>query len=62
VEAASVTSFIAHTAVDCHSAYDLSEWWKQLLGYVDPADDPNLPAEIRPADAANAYAARIAAG
>jgi hypothetical protein len=38
-----VTSFISHTAVDCTNAYALSEWWKQLLGYVDLPDDPNLP-------------------
>jgi hypothetical protein len=38
-----VTSFIAHTTVDCHNAYELSEWWKQLLGYVDLPDDPNEP-------------------
>jgi hypothetical protein len=38
-----VTSFIAHTTVDCHDAYELSEWWKQLLGYVDLPDDPNAP-------------------
>jgi hypothetical protein len=40
---AGVTSFIAHTTVDCANAYELSEWWKQLLGYVDLPDDPNLP-------------------
>ena len=38
-----MTSFISHTAVDCTNAYALSEWWKQLLGYVDLPDDPNLP-------------------
>jgi hypothetical protein len=38
-----MTSFIAHTTVDCHNAYELSEWWKQLLGYVDLPDDPNEP-------------------
>jgi catechol 2,3-dioxygenase-like lactoylglutathione lyase family enzyme len=38
-----VTSFISHTTIDCANAYELSEWWKQLLGYVDLADDPNLP-------------------
>lgn len=38
-----MTSFIAHTTIDCHNAYELSSWWKQLLGYVDLADDPNLP-------------------
>jgi hypothetical protein len=38
-----VTSFISHTTVDCVHAYELSQWWKQLLGYVDLPDDPNLP-------------------
>jgi hypothetical protein len=38
-----VTSFISHTTVDCTNAFELSEWWKQLLGYVDLADDPNEP-------------------
>ena len=38
-----MTSLVAHTTVDCHNAYDLSEWWKQLLGYVDVDGDPNEP-------------------
>ncbi|UYM04498.1 VOC family protein [Solicola gregarius] len=38
-----MTSFISHTSVDCANAYELSEWWKQVLGYVDIADDPNEP-------------------
>jgi hypothetical protein len=38
-----MAAFISHTAVDCANAYELSEWWKQVLGYVDEADDPNLP-------------------
>ena len=38
-----MTSFISHTTVDCHNAYELSEWWKQVLGYVDIDGDPNLP-------------------
>ena len=38
-----MTSFVAHTTVDCHDAYELSEWWKQLLGYVDVEGDPNEP-------------------
>src|ERR1700712_5216674 len=38
-----VTSFISHTTIDCASAYDLSEWWKPVLGYVDLDGDPNLP-------------------
>jgi hypothetical protein len=38
-----MTSFISHTSVDCGNAYELSEWWKQVLGYVDIEGDPNLP-------------------
>jgi len=38
-----MTSFVAHTTVDCRDAYGLSEWWKQVLGYVDLDDDPNRP-------------------
>ncbi|MGA8113112.1 MAG: VOC family protein [Actinocatenispora sp.] len=36
-------AYIAHTSVDCTNAYELSEWWKPVLGYVDIADDPNEP-------------------
>ena len=38
-----MTSFVSHTSIDCGNAYELSEWWKQVLGYVDVADDPNEP-------------------
>jgi hypothetical protein len=38
-----MTCFVSHTSVDCHNAYELSEWWKSLLGYQDIADDPNEP-------------------
>jgi hypothetical protein len=38
-----MTSFIAHTTVDCRNAYELSEWWKRVLGYVDLEDEPNGP-------------------
>jgi len=41
-----VTAFIAHTTIDCDNAYALSEWWKQLLGYVDDPDDPNEPGHV----------------
>ena len=34
-------SFISHTSVDCRNAYELSEWWKPVLGYVDIEGDPN---------------------
>ena len=38
-----MTCFVAHTTVDSDNAYQLSEWWKKLLGYTDLPDDPNLP-------------------
>lgn len=38
-----MTSFISHTTVDCTNAYELSEWWKPVLGYTDLPGDPNLP-------------------
>lgn len=38
-----MTSRVSHTSIDCTDAYRLSQWWKQVLGYVDVADDPNLP-------------------
>ena len=36
-----MASYISHTAIDCRNAYELSEWWKQVLEYVDDPDDPN---------------------
>jgi hypothetical protein len=42
-DTARMTSFISHTTVDCRNAYELSEWWKPVLGYVDIDDDPNEP-------------------
>jgi hypothetical protein len=38
-----MTSFVAHTTVDCANAYELSQWWKPVLGYTDLPDDPNAP-------------------
>jgi hypothetical protein len=38
-----MTSYISHTSIDCRNAYALSEWWKQVLEYVDKPDDPNEP-------------------
>lgn len=36
-----MTSRVSHTTFDCRNAFELSEWWKQVLGYIDIADDPN---------------------
>jgi hypothetical protein len=38
-----VASFVSHTTIDCTNAYELSEWWKPVLGYVDLDGDPNEP-------------------
>src|SRR4051794_13432998 len=38
-----MTAFVSHTTIDCANAYELSEWWKPVLGYVDLDGDPNLP-------------------
>jgi Glyoxalase-like domain len=38
-----VSSFISHTTIDCRNAYELSEWWKPVLGYADIDGDPNEP-------------------
>ncbi len=40
---ARMSCFVSHTTIDCHNAYDLSEWWKSLLGYHDIEGDPNQP-------------------
>ena len=36
-----MTSRVSHTTIDCRDAYELSTWWKDLLGYRDVPDDPN---------------------
>jgi hypothetical protein len=40
-----MTSFISHTSIDCADAYELSEWWKQVLDYVDLPEDPDEPGD-----------------
>ena len=40
-----MTVLVSHTTIDCHDAYVLSEWWKQLLGYTDIPGDPNEPGD-----------------
>ncbi len=36
-----VASRVSHTSINCSNAFELSEWWKRLLGYADIAGDPN---------------------
>jgi catechol 2,3-dioxygenase-like lactoylglutathione lyase family enzyme len=38
-----MSSRVSHTTIDCRDAFQLSEWWKQVLGYTDIPDDPNQP-------------------
>jgi catechol 2,3-dioxygenase-like lactoylglutathione lyase family enzyme len=38
-----MTCFVSHTTIDCTDAYELSTWWKGVLGYRDVPDDPNEP-------------------
>jgi Glyoxalase-like domain len=40
-----MTCFVSHISVDCLDAYELSQWWKTLLGYADEPDDPNEPGD-----------------
>ncbi len=40
-----MTARISHTSVDCVDAYELSQWWKQVLGFVDVEGDPNDPGD-----------------
>ena len=36
-----MASHISHTSINCTDAFELSEWWKHVLGYIDVAGDPN---------------------
>lgn len=38
-----MASSVSHTTIDCRNAYELSEWWKPVLGYADIEGDPNEP-------------------
>lgn len=38
-----MVSRISHTTFDCHDAFALSSFWKQVLGFIDLPDDPNEP-------------------
>lgn len=38
-----MTSRVSHTSIDCQNAYDLSQWWRQVLDYGLDPDDPNEP-------------------
>ena len=38
-----MTIGVSHTSFNCSNAFELSEWWKALLGYSDVPRDPNEP-------------------
>jgi hypothetical protein len=38
-----MVSRVSHTTINCTNAYELSEWWKGILGYNDVPGDPNEP-------------------
>ena len=40
-----MASSVSHTTIDCRNAYELSGWWKPVLGYVDIEGDPNEPGD-----------------
>ena len=40
-----VVSRVSHTTFNCENAFELSEWWKQVLDYVDVEGDPNEPGD-----------------
>ncbi len=40
-----MTSRVSHTTFDCRDAFELSEWWKPVLGYTDVPGDPNEPGD-----------------
>ncbi|QCX26565.1 VOC family protein [Nocardioides jishulii] len=40
-----MTSYVSHTSFDCANAYALSQWWQQMLGYVDDREDPSAPGD-----------------
>lgn len=40
-----MSAYISHTSIDCANAYDLSQWWKRALGYIDDPEEPPAPGE-----------------
>ena len=40
-----MASRVSHTTIDCHDAYALSTWWKEVVAYRDIAGDPNEPGD-----------------
>ncbi len=40
-----MTAYISHTSIDCRNAYELSQWWKQVLEYVEHPEEPDAPGD-----------------
>ena len=40
-----MTSRLSHTSVDCHDAYRLAIFWREVLGYTEVPDDPDEPGD-----------------
>lgn len=40
-----VAARVSHTTFNCENAFELSEWWKQVLHYVDVEGDANEPGD-----------------
>ena len=40
-----MASRVSHTTFDCHNAFALCTWWKQVLDYSDVVGDPNEPGD-----------------
>jgi catechol 2,3-dioxygenase-like lactoylglutathione lyase family enzyme len=38
-----VTSRVSHTTINCTNAFELSEWWRDVLGYTFVPGDRNEP-------------------
>lgn len=36
---------LSHLSINCTNAFELSEWWEGVLGYVDVPDDPDEPGD-----------------
>lgn len=40
-----MVSRVSHTTVNARDAYAQSQWWRQVLGYIDIPDDPSDPGD-----------------
>ena len=40
-----MSSRVSHTSVDCHDAYRLAIFWREVLGYTEVPGDPDEPGD-----------------